>query len=106
MTRNRLRISIAILATLSAANPVLAGQNDSQAVSYADLDLSTSAGQATLDGRIDRAIRRVCGSAYPIALRSVADVRRCRVQTLADVQAQRNDALAQAHNTRIQLSAR
>jgi hypothetical protein len=33
-------------------------------------------------------------------------VRQCREQTAADVQAQRNDAFAQAQNSRIQLSSR
>jgi UrcA family protein len=106
MTRNRLRISIFLFASLAAANPVLAGQHDGRIVSYGDLDLTTSAGQATLDRRLAGAIRQVCGMAFPSDIQSVSQVRRCRADTLADVQAQRNDALAQARNSAVQLAAR
>lgn len=105
MTRNQLRFTIVLFASLAAANPVVAGQNDGRVVSYADLDLTTPAGQAALDRRLHNAIKQVCGSAFPHDLMSRNQVRRCRSQTLADVQAQRNDALAQARNQAVQLAA-
>ncbi|HEY9554235.1 UrcA family protein [Allosphingosinicella sp.] len=109
MTRIRFLIPIAVLATLNA-NPVLAGQNDwsepaSEIVSYADLDLGTPAGVATLDGRIDRAIRKVCGKAY-MDLNTSQAVRQCRKETLASVQSQRASVLAAATDKSIQFSAR
>ena len=105
MTRNKLRITIVLFASLATANPVLAGQNDGQIVSYSDLDLTTAAGQATLDQRLSSAIRTVCGRAFPSDLRAIYQVRRCRSQAIVGVQAQRNDALAQARNNSVQLAA-
>ena len=40
---------------------VPAAAQSSVAVKYADLDLTTSAGQARLERRIDKAVREVCG---------------------------------------------
>jgi UrcA family protein len=96
-------IPIILVATVAAANPAHA---QTQIISYADLDLTSPAGQAALDSRIQSAVRQVCGRAYPIDLQSQRDVARCRSATLADVQAQRNDALAQARTDRVQFSAR
>ena len=96
-------IPIVLIASAAAANPA---QAETRTVSYADLDLSSPEGQAVFDSRIASAIRQVCGRAFPTDLQSRREVDRCRSETLADVQAQRNDALAQAHNDRIQLSAR
>ena len=97
-------IPIVLVASAVVASPAEA--QPSRMVSYGDLDLSSPAGQAALDRRIATAIRQVCGWAFPRDLQSTHEVQRCREQTLADVQAQRNDAFAQATNSRIQLSSR
>ena len=96
-------IPIILIATVAAAQPANA---ESRIVSYADLDLTSPEGQATLDRRIATAVARVCGNDWPIALRFSRQVQRCRVETLADVQAQRNHALAQARTSNMQFSAR
>ena len=96
-------IPIVLIASVAAANPA---QAEGRRVSYADLNLSSPEGQAVLDSRIASAIRQICGRAFPTDLQSAHQVERCRSETRADVQAQRNDALAQAQNERIQLSAR
>lgn len=96
-------IPIILLASVAAANPAHA---EGRIVSYADLNLSSPEGQAVLDRRIATAVRQICGRAYPIDLQSQRQVQRCRSETFADVQAQRNDALAQARSDGIQLSAR
>lgn len=96
-------IPIILIASAVAANPAHA---QTRIVSYADLDLTSPAGQATLDRRLNTAIRQVCGRSYPLDLQSQRQVEQCRAQTASVVQAQRNDALAQANNNRIQLSAR
>lgn len=96
-------IPVVLLGTLAAADPAFA---QDRIVSYADLDLNSPAGQEALDRRITNAIEQVCGRPYPTDLQSRQQVQRCRSETLATVQAQRNDALAQAQNNRIQLSAR
>ena len=98
-------IPIVLIASLAAANPAHA-ESVSRTVSYGDLDLTSPAGQAIFDRRIGDAVRDLCGRAFPLDLQTQHDVRRCRSQAMAAVQAQRNDALAQAQNNRIQLSAR
>lgn len=52
-------IAAAALATLGLAVPATA--QESIDVPYRDLNLGTAAGQKALDGRIDRAARKVCG---------------------------------------------
>jgi UrcA family protein len=101
----RTLIPIVLIASLAAANPAQA-ESGSRTVSYGDLDLTSPAGQAALDRRLASAVREVCGRPYPLDLQSVDQVSRCRRDTRADIQAQRNDAFAQAQNNRIQLSAR
>jgi UrcA family protein len=75
-------------------------------VSYADLDLTTPAGIAALDARLDQAVRRVCGDPYPRDLIGRRDVERCRAQTRASIQGPRSAALAEARSRAIQLAAR
>ena len=55
-------------------------------VSYADLDVSTAAGQARLERRIQAAVRDVCGAApsYDLARRQA--VQECITETSANVQ--------------------
>lgn len=102
---NPIRTFVPIVMALSAAisTPAIA---QTRVVSYADLDLTSPAGQAAFENRIDNAIRQVCGSAWPLDLQSQHQMQRCRSQTRADIQAQRNDALAQAQNNRVRLSSR
>ena len=98
-------IPIVLIASLASANPAQA-DHGTRTVSYADLDLTSPAGQAAFDRRIANAVRQVCGRAFPVDLQSQRQIDECRRLTMRDVQAQRNDALAQAQNNRIQLSAR
>jgi UrcA family protein len=77
-------------------------------VSYvhtADLDLSTAAGRQALDHRLVVAAREVCGTASDADLVGKNDVRKCRVQTLARAQADRDSVLAANHGTVIALAA-
>ncbi len=46
-------------------------------VSYADLDLTSADGQATLDGRIKGAVRQVCGGYDTRSLRDMVDHKGC-----------------------------
>ena len=105
MKSTRFLVPVALIASVVAAHPAVAESNG-RTVSYADLDLTSPAGVAMLDRRIRGAIRQVCGRAFPRDLQSQIQVERCRAETLADVQAQRNDALAESQNHRVQLSAR
>jgi UrcA family protein len=103
MTRYR-TVPLALIAAAIAATPAAADQG--RRVSYADLDLTSESGIATLDARIDRAVRQICGSASPSDLRGRHYVQRCRTETRASVQARRSDALAQARDRSIQLASR
>ncbi len=53
-------------------------------VSYADLDLSSSAGRARLEQRIDAAVRDVCGEAPGFDLARRKAVEDCRIETRAN----------------------
>jgi UrcA family protein len=98
-------ISFAVLAGAAFAAPAAASSEGVQ-VSYAGLDLTTPAGIAALDARLERAVRYVCGAPFPADLQTQSQVRRCRASTLASFQAQRGDALAAAQSRAVQLAAR
>ena len=80
--------------------PVLAGSEvQTRIVRFADLDLTTPAGQHTLHSRILRAAGEVCGG---VDLRDLDPMREvftaCRVQAQANVTAQVDLALAKARS--------
>lgn len=55
-------IAIAAMATILTAQPALAQQvGPDMVVKYSDLDLSSKAGQKTLESRIDAAAKKFCG---------------------------------------------
>ena len=85
-------LAAAVLATsvtVAAASPSAAAT--AVRVSYADLDLSSATGRATLDSRLDRAVSKVCFSADQLDL---GNVRACRLALRE--QAQSNAKLAYA----------
>jgi UrcA family protein len=65
-------------------------------VRTADLDLSSAAGQRTLDARLGNAAREVCGAAADVDLEGRNDVRQCRSEVLARANSQRDQLLAAA----------
>ena len=75
---------------VGTASPALAAAPAAQTriVSYADLDLASTAGRAALDRRIDRAVRAVCGRAAIKDLNALRLVELCRDETLADARSQ------------------
>jgi UrcA family protein len=77
-------------ALTAAAGPAIASPAaaETRIVSYADLDLSSAAGRARLDRRINAAVRDVCGRAAPTDLNGLHQVQLCRGETLADAAAQ------------------
>ncbi len=87
MTKTAFVILGAIVTAM--ASPALAQDDPVRIVSYADLDLSSGAGRLQLDRRLQNAVRGACGRAWPLDLNAVEGVRRCRVETLASVIAQR-----------------
>lgn len=85
------------LVMMVQASPALA-QADTRAVSYADLDLSQSAGQAALESRLRSAVRQVCGDPGVRDLKEMYAQRACRSQALAKAKADMTLAI-RAHST-------
>jgi UrcA family protein len=71
--------------SLAALSTPLAAQTTSVVVPIADLDLTTSAGKATLESRIEAAKARICGSVEVRQVRDGADRQRCLEETDASV---------------------
>ncbi len=80
-------LAAATLASALSAAPLFAkpATPGVRVVSYADLDLSSSAGQARLEQRINAAVRDVCGEAPSFDLARLRAVRECRIETRAKV---------------------
>jgi UrcA family protein len=95
----KIYLIVAALASTTAA-PVLAGDAPrSQTVRYADLDLGRPEGRATLDRRIERAIRSVCaGPAGTATLYDAQATGRC--VRLTRIEARRAADLAAAKTGR------
>jgi UrcA family protein len=88
-----LALALAIPAAPALAGPVAPV---SQSVRTADLDLSSAKDRTRLGHRIRIAVNAVCGEAFRFDLTGQNEVKRCREDTRANVQAQVNTALAAA----------
>lgn len=78
----------------------------SSTVDTADLDLASQAGQRQLDRRISLAVVEVCGTASNADLAGQNEVRRCRVETRAKVEADREERIASASRKPIKVASR
>ena len=86
------KLTIGLVAAALSTNAV--AQSQSVTVSYGDLDLTTSAGIAAFDSRIDAAVERVCGQPSMLSQRNA--VSNCRAAARAQAQSQRSVLLARA----------
>ena len=102
--RNITIFALAAIASATTITPTVAQAAEPAAVTSivhtADLDLSSNAGQRALDRRIFRAASDVCGTASEADLAGKNAVRRCRVDTVAQAKAQREQLLAAAKPAR------
>ena len=96
-------LPFALLATPVFAEPI---QAESLTVSFADLDLSSAAGQRTFDRRLGRAVVELCGQAADVDLAGRNAVRKCRADTLAQAHQAKDQRLALKSSEPIQLAAR
>ena len=80
------------LPSMVAAEPIQV----SRSVATADLDLSTQKGQRALDRRLTIAIDDACGETSAVDLAGRNDIRTCRADAWAKVEAEREQRLAQA----------
>ena len=88
--------ALAALTAASLSAPAMAQDapdQRAQVVSYADLDLSSEAGRRALDRRIHVAVKEVCGTASDADVAGKNQVRRCLVDTHAQLSSVRGKAL-------------
>lgn len=89
------------LAALSATAPLAASERDiphTVRITYADLDLTGDAGKTTLDHRIERALRDLCGEDQQLGLAKRLQEIRCRRSAMTQIAVQRDRVLANAQN--------
>ena len=103
MTKIFLATLLALTATPALAEPPVIA---TATVQTADLDLSSQAGQAALDHRLSQAVKEVCGTASDVDIAGKNEVRRCRVDTLANLAAERDQRVAAASGSPIKVAAR
>lgn len=102
MTKIFLATLLAFSATPALSEPVIA----TSTVQTADLDLSTAKGQRALDRRLELAVKDVCGTASDVDIAGKNDVRRCRAETLASLASERDQRIARASGSPIEVAAR
>jgi UrcA family protein len=103
MTKIFLATLLAFTATPALAEPPVIA---TATVQTADLDLSSQAGRQALDHRLSQAVKEVCGTASDVDIAGKNDVRRCRVETLANLSAERDQRIAAAAGSPIEVAAR
>jgi UrcA family protein len=79
---------------VSLAAPCMAQEESSVSVSFADLNLGSKDGAATLERRVARAVNEVCGSVDPRDLAVAADVRKCQTKAWAGARPKMEQAIA------------
>lgn len=87
--------SLALMTVVFAALPLHA-QTVSRTVRHADLDLTSPAGQQTLERRVNRAVGDVCGRHAGGNSMLYRQIRKCRDKAESGARAQMNVAIARA----------
>jgi len=103
MTKTIIALFLAATATPALAQPPVIATST---VQTADLDLSTANGQRALNQRLNQAVREVCGIASDADIAGKNEVRRCRVDTLAELASDRDERIARANGEPIKVAAR
>ncbi|MBB3034276.1 UrcA family protein [Alteriqipengyuania lutimaris] len=91
-------LAFAVAITLTAgSSPTLADPGENRAlVSYNDLDLGSSAGQARLDRRLDDAVKAVCRLPHSRSVRTASEAQACIAQLRTEVAQLRARIIAEA----------
>jgi UrcA family protein len=98
-TLKTLTLALPFAFALGATTPALAfefAKPVSVTVRHADLDLNSVSGRATLNHRINGAVKRVCGVAGSQDLRQNAAVQRCRIEAASAAHRAADAAIARA----------
>jgi UrcA family protein len=98
LTRTRTFVTLGLACALAATPALAAPETQSKVVRFADLDLTTQAGEQALRGRIARAAALVCGEADLRDLRATSLIDACRVSAMANAAPQMQVAIANARN--------
>ena len=90
-------VGLGALATIAlfASFPAAASETAQVRVGYDDLDLTSNAGQETLDKRIRGAVKRVCAPMGPSAIEAI-NYKACKKAASADARGQMRIAVARA----------
>lgn len=91
------KVAFALLAAALATMPA-AAETITRHVHYADLNLTTPAGKASLERRVRTAVSAVCGSFVQAGgnLVEMRNIRTCRRKSHASARSQMNVAIARA----------
>lgn len=97
IANNAVRAGLGALATIAlfASAPAAADEPSQVRVAYGDLDLTSDAGQDTLNQRIRSAVKRVCGSMGRSASEAI-DYAGCKKAAFANARGQMQIAVAKA----------
>lgn len=88
MIKNLVLATLATTTLFTLAVPAQANEAPRRTVSYADLDLASEAGRATLDRRVKIAVRSVCPAPMTQSLSDLRAAINCHRNALADAQTQ------------------
>lgn len=91
-----MKLFAACLPLALALSPTTASAQGSRTIRYADLDLRQAGDRATLNHRIQVAIRRACGGTADIGGIGNRQTRQCRNELLARATPERDRAIAKA----------
>jgi len=103
MTKTLIAMLMAFSASPALSQPVSIATTT---VQTADLDLSSKSGQRALDLRLNQAAKEVCGYASDADVAGKNEVRRCRVETLAKAERERDQRIANSSGSPIEVAAR
>ncbi len=93
--------ALALKAAPALAQQAPAGEAYVAIVKTADINLGSEAGQRQLDRRLAQAARDVCGTASDSDLEGKNEVRKCRDESIARVQGDKQAVLAAADRSAV-----
>ena len=97
MKKTILTFALASLAIGSFASPAHANAAENRAVvEYGDLNLTSSAGQAVFERRLERAIQQVCQTQGSRSVRVASEARQCMQEKRAELAPVRDTIIAEA----------
>jgi UrcA family protein len=103
MTKTFIAMLMAFSASPALSQPVAVATTT---VQTADLNLSSTSGQRALDRRLNQAVKEVCGYASDADVAGKNEVRRCRVETFAKAESERDLRIAKGSGSPIEIAAR